>query len=165
MWLVDFITWQLYSGMRLSETLNIRMSDIDLNTWELGIGNRHFVTKSKTKQLLPIGLIPQLTQIVQRKMSEGLLGDDRLFSHVCRRQTHRLFKKYLRAGLPNKQHLNIHSLRHTCCINLLRAGVPIYAVQRWLRHADVKTTQGYADLLSIDISTQVGDGFKKLHGF
>lgn len=43
-----------------------------------------------------------------------------------------------------------------CCIELLRTGVPIYTVQRWLRHADVKTTQRYADLLNMDISEQVG---------
>jgi integrase len=33
----------------------------------------------------------------------------------------------------------------------------IYTVQRWLRHADVKTAQRYADLLNmVDISEQVG---------
>ncbi|MEX2410586.1 MAG: hypothetical protein WD607_04315 [Candidatus Paceibacterota bacterium] len=42
---------------------------------------------------------------------------------------------------------------------LLRAGVSIYTVQRWLRHSDVKTTQRYADLLNMDISDQVGRVF------
>lgn len=41
-----------------------------------------------------------------------------------------------------------------------RSRVPIYTVQRWLRHADVKTTQRYADLLNMDISEQIGRVFR-----
>ena len=119
--------------------------------------------KSKKIQVLPIQHVEPLKEIAQRLLNVCSNETDRLFSHVCRRHTNRLFNKYLKKALPKKTNLTIHCLRHTCCINLLRAGVPIYAVQRWLRHADVKTTQGYADLLSIDISTQVGDGFKRLH--
>lgn len=156
MWLVDFIHWQRLSGMRLSETLNLRAGDINTDTWEITIGNAHFVTKSKKKQVLPIESVDPLKEIVSSKLAVCSSKDDRLFGHSCRRHTNRLFNKYLKKALPQKTYLNIHSLRHTCCIELLRAGVPIYTVQRWLRHADVKTTQRYADLLNMDISEQVG---------
>ncbi len=156
MWLVDFIHWQRLSGMRLSETLNLRAGDINTQTWEIMIGNDHFVTKSKKQQILPIESVEPLTEIAKKKLAECTSDDDRLFGHSCRRHTNRLFNKYLKKALPKKTYLNIHSLRHTCCIELLRAGVPIYTVQRWLRHADVKTTQRYADLLNMDISEQVG---------
>lgn len=156
MWLVDFIHWQRLSGMRLSETLNLRASDINTQTWEIIIGNDHFVTKSKKKQVLPIESVEPLKEIASRKLAVCFSDHDRLFGHSCRRHTNRLFNKYLKKALPKKTYLNIHSLRHTCCIELLRAGVPIYTVQRWLRHADVKTTQRYADLLNMDISEQVG---------
>ena len=49
-----------------------------------------------------------------------------------------------------------YPLRHTCCIELLRNGVPIYTVQRWMRHSSVQTTQNYADLLKSDVGEQVG---------
>lgn len=161
LWLVDFIHWQRLSGMRLSETLNLRVSDINTQTWEVIIGNRHFVTKSKKKQVLPIQSVEPLKEIARKKLVECSSDEDRLFGHSCRRYTNRLFKRYLKEALPKKSYLNIHSLRHTCCIELLKAGVPIYTVQRWLRHADVTTTQRYADMLNIDISEQVGRALSK----
>ncbi len=161
MWLVDFIHWQRLSGMRLSETLNLRAGDINTQTWEITIGNDHFVTKSKKKQILPIESVDPLKEIARKKLAECSSDHDRLFGHSCRRHTNRLFNKYLKKALPKKTYLNIHSLRHTCCIELLRAGVPIYTVQRWLRHADVKTTQRYADLLNMDISEEVGKVFNQ----
>ena len=163
MWLVDFIHWQRISGMRLSETLNLRVGDINTQTWEITIGNDHFVTKSKKKQILPIESVEPLKVIANKKLAACTSDDDRLFGHSCRRHTNRLFNKYLKKALPKKTYLNIHSLRHTCCIELLRAGVPIYTVQRWLRHADVKTTQRYADLLNMDISKQVGRALDQNH--
>ena len=41
-----------------------------------------------------------------------------------------------------------HVLRHTCAVNLLRAGVDIATIALWLGHADIRATQIYlhADL-------------------
>lgn len=41
-----------------------------------------------------------------------------------------------------------HVLRHTCAVNLLRAGVDIATIALWLGHADIRATQAYlhADL-------------------
>lgn len=50
LWLVDFIHWQRLSGMRLSETLNLRKGDINTETWEIMIGNEHFVTSILLRQ-------------------------------------------------------------------------------------------------------------------
>ena len=159
LWLVDFIDWQRWTGMRISETLNLRVGDIDTNNWAIHIGSKHFTTKSKAKQVLPISEVEPLKELCI-KLLQGDRGlDERIFSHKDRSQVTRLFKKYLRLILPEKEDITVHSLRHTCCIELLRAGVPIYTVQRWLRHADVKTTQRYADLLNMDISEQVGKAF------
>ena len=47
---------------------------------------------------------------------------------------------------------SVNDTRHTC----LRNGVPIYTVQRWMRHSSVQTTQNYADLLNSDVGEQVG---------
>lgn len=162
LWLIDFIHWQRLSGMRLSETLNLRAGDINMDNWEIIIGNAHFVTKSKKKQVLPIESVEPLKKIALNMLSECSSPEDRLFGHSCRRHTNRLFNRYLKKALPKKTYLNIHSLRHTCCIELLRAGVSIYTVQRWLRHADVKTTQRYADLLNMDVSEQIGNAFQDL---
>ncbi|GEM_PF-2745578 len=156
LWLIDFIDWQRWTGMRISETLNLRVEDINTNDWIINIGSKHFTTKSKVKQVLPISEVEPIKELCLKLLQRDRELDERIFSHKDRSQVTRLFKKYLRKVLPNREDITVHSLRHTCCIELLRAGVPIYTVQRWLRHADVKTTQRYADLLNMDISEQVG---------
>lgn len=160
LWLIDFIDWQRWTGMRISETLNLRVEDINTNDWVINIGSKHFTTKSKAKQILPISEVEPIKALCKKLLQGDRELDERIFSHKDRSQVTRLFKKYLRRILPEREDITVHSLRHTCCIELLRAGVPIYTVQRWLRHADVKTTQRYADLLNMDISEQVGRALK-----
>lgn len=158
LWLTDFIDWQRYSGMRISETLSLRPSSINTDTWEVTIGSDSFSTKSKAKQILPIAEVKPLKLLAKKLLSNSKEGE-RLFKHKDRRRTSRTFKKYIRHVLPNREEINVHSLRHTCCIHLLKKGVPIYTVQKWMRHASVKTTQNYADMLNIDLSCQIGNAF------
>lgn len=159
MWLIDFIDWQRYSGMRLSETLNLTPRDINTDNWHVTIGSKSFSTKTKSKQVLPIGNVEVLKEIAKKKITECRHPDERLFKHKDQNRTYRTFKKYLKQALPEREEIHIHSLRHTCCIELLRKGVPIYTVQRWMRHSSIRTTQKYADLLAVDISEQVGKAF------
>lgn len=161
LWLVDFIDWQRFSGMRLSETLNLTPRDIDSGSWHVTIGSSSFSTKSKKKQVLPIGEVEVLKSIAKRRLATCSHPDERLFGHKDRGRTLRTFKRYRNIYLPNRTDIHIHSLRHTCCIELLRRGVPIYTVQRWMRHASIRTTQKYADLLATDISSAVGNAFSQ----
>ncbi len=50
-------------------------------------------------------------------------------------------------GLNNKQY-TAHSIRHSAATNSLRAGASITDVQKMLRHADSKTTEGYTHTLN-----------------
>lgn len=159
LWLIDFIDWQRYSGMRLSETLSLTPRSINTDTWHVTIGSKSFSTKVKSKQVLPIGEVEVLKEIAKKKLKECSHPDDRLFGHKDRTRTYRTFIKYRKMFLPDRKDIHIHSLRHTCCIELLRKGVPIYTVQRWMRHSSIRTTQKYADLLAVDISEQVGKAF------
>ncbi|HRG36919.1 MAG TPA: tyrosine-type recombinase/integrase [Bacteroidia bacterium] len=49
-------------------------------------------------------------------------------------------------GLNNKQY-TAHSIRHSAATNALRAGASLADVQKMLRHADSKTTEGYTHTL------------------
>ena len=159
LWLVDFVDWQWYSGMRISESLNLYPDDINTDTWEVKIGSDTFSTKTKSKQILPIGDVEVLKKIAKKRLDK-VDQNERLFQHKDRRRTTRTFKKYVKLALPDRKDINMHTLRHSCCIELLRQGVPIYTVQRWMRHSSVKTTQRYADLLATDISEAVGEAFR-----
>ncbi|WP_234567489.1 tyrosine-type recombinase/integrase [Rhodohalobacter sp. 614A] len=162
LWLIDFIDWQRYSGMRISETLSLTPRSINTATWEVTIGSDSFSTKVKSKQVLPIGDVEILKRIATKLLAICSDPSERLFQHRDRRRTSRTFKKYLRLSLPHREDINVHSLRHTCCIELLRREVPIYTVQRWMRHSSIRTTQKYADLLATDISKAVGEAFNSI---
>ena len=54
------------------------------------------------------------------------------------------------AGIP-KELRHPHVLRHTRAIELLRAGVPVSAVQQILGHADIGTTAVYLRFSGIEI--------------
>lgn len=157
MWLIDFIRWQRYSGMRLSETINLEHADINTDTWEVTIGNEHFRTKLNEKQVLPIGGVPQLTRIARRWL---LKPGPRLFAHRDPKRASKMFLKYRQIALPNRPDVTVHTLRHSCCIDLIKAGVDIYRVQRWMRHKSIKTTLRYADIAQVDLSRDVGRAFR-----
>ena len=156
LWLIDLIDWQRWSGMRISETLSLTPRSFNTETWDITIGSSTFTTKSKKKQVLPIGGVKPLRELAERLLNECATLDTPLFGHSDSKRTSRTFKKYVRLALPEREDIHLHSLRHTCCIELLRNGVPIYTVQRWMRHSSVQTTQNYADLLNSDVGEQVG---------
>ncbi len=54
------------------------------------------------------------------------------------------------AGIPGEQR-HPHVLRHTRAIKLVRAGVPVTAVQQLLGHADVATTAIYLRFSGVEI--------------
>jgi len=58
------------------------------------------------------------------------------------------------AGIPKRdeqgESVDIHSLRHTAATRLARAGWPMAKLQRFMGHADPRTTQGYYDHLEVD---------------
>jgi integrase len=159
LWLIDLIDWQRWSGMRISETLSLTPRSFNTETWDITIGSATFTTKSKRKQVLPIGRVKPLRELAERLLNECATIDTPLFGHSDSKRTSRTFKKYVRLALPEREDIHLHSLRHTCCIELLRNGVPIYTVQRWMRHSSVQTTQNYADLLNSDVGEQVGKAF------
>ena len=67
----------------------------------------------------------------------------------------RLFHPILKAaGIEQKnehgEHVDIHSLRHTCATRLARAGWPMAKLQKFMGHADPRTTQRYYDHLEVE---------------
>ena len=159
LWLIDLIDWLRYSGMRISEALNLRVCDINTETWDVSIGHEGFTTKVKAIQVLPIAHVEPLKDIAQRLIAQREHPTDRLFGRTCRRRTLRTYKQYLRLAVPEKAHTGLHSLRHTCCLELLNNEIDIYTVQKWMRHSSIQTTLTYSDLSKTRLSLTVSKGF------
>lgn len=133
------------SGLRVSELVGLRMSDLDRQRGlvaPLGKGGK--------RRLVPVG--EAALAMVDRYLSEarGLTasGDETaLFvsprgGHYTREHFWRLVRDYaVKAGivpLPSP-----HKLRHSFATHLLRGGADLRAVQAMLGHADLGTTEIY----------------------
>lgn len=157
MWLIDFIRWQRYSGMRISETLRLRVRDIDTGNLRVTIRQ----TKAGKVQYLHIAEVAQLRKIAMRKIRQAKGKPDALlFGKKNANYVSKQFRSYRDEALPGSK-ASVHTFRHTCAIDLLKAGVDIYRVMRWLRHADVSTTMIYADMLGLDVAREVGRAFSE----
>jgi integrase/recombinase XerD len=138
------------TGMRVSELLSLRTSDIDLAGGVLTC-----VGKGAKERLVPVGDVA--AGWVQRYLAgprAALLGrrpSQRLFLNVrggplSRVGFWKLLKAYgMAAGLTRD--LSPHMLRHSFATHLLERGADLRAIQTMLGHADLSTTQIYTHVL------------------
>ncbi|MFT3843580.1 MAG: tyrosine-type recombinase/integrase [Lacibacter sp.] len=149
------------SGMRLSELISIKESQIDLyksNLKILGKGNK--------ERLIP------LTGEVKQHLEDFLTEKKRLFSGEGREyllvnsKGKKLYPKYVQ--LIVKKYLSLittidkkspHVLRHTFATHLMNNGAPLNAVKELLGHSSLAATQIYTHN-SIE---KLKDVYKKAH--
>jgi integrase/recombinase XerD len=143
------------TGMRVSELLAVRASDLHLD--------EHYVTcigKGNKERLIPIG--EQATDWVRRYQRTGRpelvkRASPRLFVNarggaLSRVGFWKILKAYARrANLPRT--LSPHTLRHSFATHLLDRGADLRAIQMMLGHADLSTTEIYTHVLETRLRT------------
>ena len=136
-------------GLRASEAINLRLSDIDL---EAGIVRAR--GKGSKERIVPIGskAIETLQTYLQqvRPRLVGLRDEQRVFVNLrggglSRQGLYKIVQRHARsAGLDAK--MSPHTLRHTFATHLLAGGCDLRSLQEMLGHADIGTTQIYTHL-------------------
>jgi len=144
----------IQTGVRVSELTGLRVGDLDLGTG----AHIRVLGKGRKERVTP--LTSQTVAVLRAWLAEhrGEPGDA-LFqaSHhggpLSRDAVERLLNKYAaiaqRDCLSLKdKHLSPHTLRHTCAMRLLHAGVDRTVIALWLGHETTRTTDVYlhADL-------------------
>ena len=134
------------TGVRVSELINLRMSQINLNQGVLRI-----VGKGDRERLIPLGDEAQdwLREFIAGPRGEILLErqTDYLFptrrgDRMTRQAFWHIIKRYAKkAGVHKK--LSPHTVRHAFATHLLNNGADLRVVQLLLGHSDVSTTQIY----------------------
>jgi site-specific recombinase XerD len=134
----------LYAGLRRQEVAGLRWAEVDLGAGQLIV--REATSKGGTERI--VALHPRviadlaLTPIRQRRGAVAGHKDGRCLSH---KSIGLIFERWLaEQGLR----ISAHRLRHSCATEMLRAGAGLRDVQQVLGHADIRTTEGYIDLLS-----------------
>jgi integrase/recombinase XerD len=142
------VTYSL--GLRLSETLNLTIADIDSAMMRVHIraakGNKdRFVA------------LPAFTLDVLRKHWATHRHPKLIFPGDKAPQNHTSFKKIDRGGLQKtikivakechiSKNVHIHTLRHSYATHLLEAGLNLHSIQLLLGHASPITTARYLHL-------------------
>ena len=143
----------LDTGLRLSEALNLRWSDLDLLTGELRVRRG----KGAKDRVLWVGEEDlELLRRWRRRQTEILgYAPEHVFTtlkgrRLCPRYVQQMVRRYAdKAGIHKRVHP--HTLRHTFATDLLRATKNIRLVQKALGHASLSTTQIYTHIVDEEL--------------
>ena len=141
----------IYSlGLRRSELINLKLTDIDLLRRAVVIRN----SKGNKDRVLPIGL--KLAEILEAYLKtipaqvyliEGQIKGEK-YSPTS---LENIFHKYL--GKIKKEHnFTLHCLRHSYATHLLEAGTDLRYIQELLGHKSSRTTEIYTHVSMKNLS-------------
>jgi integrase/recombinase XerD len=142
------------SGLRVSELLNLRISDLDLR-----IGCVRCIGKGDKERLVPIGrkaiaaveqylalARPQFARPDSPPPHNQVLFLTRHGRRLSRISIWKIMHDYgTKLGLRGR--LTPHKLRHSFATHLLERGADLRSVQLMLGHADISTTQIYTHVV------------------
>lgn len=140
----------LYStGLRLSECINLKYSDIDLNE---NIGWVRNGKGGKDRQFI---ISDRLNKSLKKYTGKSMNEADNYIFHgrgekISTRGVQQIVKDAtVRAGIKKKVH--VHTLRHSFATHLLENGVDIRKIQVLLGHSNLNSTQIYTQVSSEEI--------------
>jgi integrase/recombinase XerD len=128
------------AGLRVSEVVNLKIKDIDLDELTLHLkgakGNKDRLT------IFPEKLKNDIMNMIAGKKADDYLFASQQGGKLTERTAQVIFEKGL-ASTGIKKSATFHSLRHSFATHLLENGVDVRYVQELLGHANIRTTQIY----------------------
>ncbi|WCL50827.1 tyrosine-type recombinase/integrase [Leptospira sp. GIMC2001] len=139
------------TGMRLSEIVSLKISDIDLNRKIIHIKE----AKGKKDRIVPFSkkisiLYDKYRQIEQRNSNIYLFPGQYPNTHLSTRTAEKIFEN-ARNSIQIQKKVSFHSLRHAFATHLLEAGTGIRHIQKLLGHESVRTTERYAQISKTEL--------------
>ena len=142
------------SGLRVTELLNLRISDVDLRS-----GYVRCIGKGDKERLVPIGrkaisaveayltgARPKFVRSGAPPQHSQILFLTRASRRLSRITIWKILHDYgIKLGLRGR--LTPHKLRHSFATHLLEGGADLRSVQLMLGHADISTTQIYTHVV------------------
>lgn len=155
------ISYFYYTGMRLSELINLYEKQIDFSKAQVKV-----LGKGNKERILPMN--PQLIeltkeyQILKKKEFPGS-GDYLLVTSkgkkIYPKYAYLLVKKYLGFEIKTLDKKSPHVLRHTFATHLMNNGADLNAVKELLGHSSLAATQVYTH----NTIEKLKDVYKKAH--
>lgn len=149
------------TGVRVSELVNISLSDIDL---QIGILHLKSKTSERIIPLYPAAIksissyINKVRSIVVYDKTVTTLFTNMNGTPMTRQGFWKLIKHY--AGSADiKKEITPHTLRHSFAAHLLENGAPLKDIKEILGHSDISSTQVYTQI----IRNRYAQSYKKYH--
>lgn len=133
------ILFAVYSGLRISNILNLKWSDIHGDLYHINVKDKRFKGgRLVSKQIYPpmreiLNSLPKVNEYVFTYKGERILSVKKAWKRALER--------------AEVEHLPLHALRHTHATWYLSKTHDIKAVQKSLNHTSSKTTEKYAHLI------------------
>lgn len=154
----DVCVFGFYTGLRLSEIINLKWKNVDLERNVLIVGDEDFETKGRNQRFVPVS--SEVDKILEKRAEHRtpssilpLTKGEKDSFIFCKENGmaytgdyfSRKFKQAVRdAGLGEAIHF--HTLRHSFASNLAQRGVSIYVIKELLGHSSISTTEIYSHL-------------------
>lgn len=140
------------SGIRLSELVGLNMGDIDFHQGLIKVRG-----KGKKERIVPVGVkaLTAITAYIEKRYeiskrnvdndSEGPIFLSTRGSRLTTRSVARILDKLVMlSGLGRK--ISPHTLRHTFATHMMESGADLRAIQEFLGHESLSTTQKYTSV-------------------
>ncbi len=139
------------SGLRVSELVNLKISDINMSNREirvLGKGSKERITYygEYAEEILNLYLDEARIELIKNKKHDYLIVN-KLGDKITSRSIENIINKTIE-DLAIKHHISPHVLRHTFATDLLNNGADLKSVQELLGHSSLSTTQIYTHITS-----------------
>jgi integrase/recombinase XerD len=128
------------AGLRVSETVNLRIRDINFD--ELIIHLKDAKGKKDRITIFPEKLKADLHELTALQHGNEFVFESERGGKLTERTAQKIFENALeKSGI--QKNASFHSLRHSFATHLLENGVDVRYVQELLGHANIRTTQLY----------------------
>lgn len=150
------------SGLRVSELINLKMTDVDLELEVVRIFG-----KGSKERIIPLGAYASLAlkeyityyrgSLLKEKNSDYLFLSSR-GDKMTRQAFFKILKKIAKEqGI--KTEFSPHTLRHSFATHLLKHGADLRSIQELLGHSDVSSTQIYTHISN----EKLKENYKEAH--
>lgn len=149
------------TGIRVSELISLNIKDVNLNMEFIRCKN------TRSERIIPIGklcagalydYINKVRKVIIRTDAEDALFVNMSGTRISRQGFWKLIKQYAKQANITKE-ITPHTLRHSFAAHLLENGADLQSIQSMLGHADISSTQIYAQLMN----NKLKDVYAKAH--
>ena len=159
-WLQDIIVFAIHTGLRQSELLDLKWSQVELNRRTITI------SEQKNRGIDTLPLSETAMQVLREREKASSCTDRYVFpNNFSRRRGNRLLLRSFYAAIKQAgiENFRFHDLRHTFATRLVQQGVGLFEVQKLGRWKNTSMVMRYAhhNTESLRSAIEVMDDIKK----